>query len=112
MSGAVTILEKLLDDQSVSSKEHILDTASRHVSNVEDRFVKSYDSLVREITANWGLPQFNNTVDDNTPDEPEEEEETPQEQQESTGGLSQTESGIRKRKKLKNVVPPCERHRQ
>jgi len=102
--SAVALLEKLLDDQSVTSKEHVLDTASRHVSDVENRFIASYESLVNEITRTWGLPQFNSTMEDESQiSQEEEEEEEPAEQQQTTGtGVP----GERKRKKLRNVVPP------
>ena len=105
--SAVTILEKLLgSEQSVTSKEHVLDSASRHVSNVESRFIESFDKLVREISSTWGQPQFNSLVEDEPTEEEEEEvtvvDEDAQEQQQTT----QSGGGERKRKKLRNVLPP------
>ncbi len=103
MTNAITIIERLLGESSIQSNEHIIETASRHVSNVERRFSESFDLLVKEIGSVWGRPQFNSTVPGM--DEPEEEEEESIEEQSTTGGGT-AEPGERKKKKLRNVVPP------
>lgn len=60
--SAILILERLLDDESVNSKEHLLETASPNLSNVEDRLNTTFDQLVHEISTAWGRPQFNSRV--------------------------------------------------
>ncbi|MBS2002194.1 MAG: hypothetical protein U0103_00545 [Candidatus Obscuribacterales bacterium] len=103
MTNAITIIERLLGESSVQSNEHVIETASRHVSNVERRFSESFDLLVKEITNVWGKPQFNSTVPgmDDPVEEEEEEEESAEEQSTTQGG-----DAVRKKKKLRNVVPP------
>ncbi len=106
MTNAIAIIERLLGAESVQSNEHVIETASRHVSNVESRFSDSFDLLVREISSTWGLPQFNSTVP-STGDEVEEEEEDRDQQATTNGGNgSEQAEGERKKRKLRNVVPP------
>jgi hypothetical protein len=83
--SSVVILEKLLADDTVKSKEHVIETASRHASDVDKRFEGSFDTIVREITAAWGEPEFNSHI-----------------RKESK---EQTESGEEK-KNLGTIVPP------
>ncbi|CAN5229387.1 hypothetical protein BH10CYA1_BH10CYA1_07930 [soil metagenome] len=104
MTNAITIIERLLGESSIQSNEHVIETASRHVSNVERRFSESFDLLVKEIGAVWGRPQFNSTVPGMDEPEEEEEEESVEEPSTSIGGTG--EQGERKKKKLRNVVPP------
>jgi len=104
MTNAITIIERLLAESKVQSNEHVIETASRHVSNVERRFSESFDLLVKEICGVWGSPQFNSTVPGMDDPAEEEEEESQEEQATSTGGTG--EQGERKKKKLRNVVPP------
>ena len=61
MTSAVAILERLLDDQAQNSKEHVVETASPHVANVEDRMDLAFDTLVQEITSTYGVPDFANS---------------------------------------------------
>ncbi len=61
MTSAVAILERLLDDQAQNSKEHVMETASPHLSNVEDRMDKTFDSMVKEISEAFGVPDFANS---------------------------------------------------
>lgn len=100
MSDPVTIIERLLAENNVQANEHVIETASRHVSNVETRFAEAFDAKVKQITNVWGGPQFNSTVP-GLDDEPEEEEESYDEQATSSGG-----TGEGKKRKLRNVVPP------
>jgi hypothetical protein len=62
MSSLVAILEKLISDESVPFKEHILETASRHVTDAEKRFDDKFDNLVREISTVMGEPEFNSHI--------------------------------------------------
>ena len=62
MSSAIVILEKLLHDDTVTSKEHLLETASRHVDNAQQRFETTFDGMVHEISAIWGEPEFNSQI--------------------------------------------------
>lgn len=62
MTSVVAILEKLLDDKTVTFKEHVLETASRHVSDAQTRFEQKFDALVREIGTIWGEPEFNSQI--------------------------------------------------
>jgi hypothetical protein len=104
MTNAITIIERLLGASSVQSNEHVIETASRHVSNVERRFSESFDLLVKEISSVWGSPQFNSTVPGIDDPAEEEEEESQEEQSTTAGGTG--DQGERKKKKLRNVVPP------
>lgn len=104
MSSAIPILEHLLDEASVNSKEHVIETASRHVSNVESRLSENFDSLVHEISTIWGAPQFNSTVPGS--EHEDEEEEDIEEQSTSDAGGAGKQDASRKKKKLRNVVPP------
>lgn len=95
MSSAIAILEKLLEDETVSFKEHVLETASTHVSNVQQRFESSFDSYVRDISAIWGEPEFNSQIrkePNEPPPEPSAEEEP-------------SDNGEHKKKPLSTVVP-------
>lgn len=103
-ANAIGIIERLLVESSVQSKEHVIETASRHVSNVERRFSESFDLLVKEISGVWGRPQFNSTVPGMDDPEEEEIEESAEEQSTTVGGTGG--EGERKKKKLRNVVPP------
>ena len=105
MAGAIAIMERLLGEQSVQSNEHVIETASRHVSNVEARFSESFDTLVREISSTWGSPQFNSTVP-GTGDEEEEEGDDDQRSTHGGNGNSEQPEGERKRRQLRNIVPP------
>jgi len=62
MSSSIAILEKLLEDDTVTFKEHLLETASRHVDNAEQRFENTFDGIVRDISAIWGAPEFNSQI--------------------------------------------------
>lgn len=62
MNSAVAILEKLIEDNTVTSKEHVLETASRHASDAQTRFENSFEQTVREISAAWGEPEFNSAI--------------------------------------------------
>lgn len=106
MADPITIMERLLAESNVQSNEHVIETASRHVSNVESRFSENFDSLVRDIRSVWGSPQFNSTVPGMDEKEEEEEEvvESAEEQSQTNGGTG--EGGERKPRKLRNVVPP------
>lgn len=107
MTNAITIIERLLGESSVQSNEHIIETASRHVSNVERRFSESFDLLVKEISGVWGSPQFNSTVPgEDEPVEEEDEEEEKESAEEQATSQGSGGSGERKKKKLRNVVPP------
>ncbi|MCC7528686.1 MAG: hypothetical protein IT342_09200 [Candidatus Melainabacteria bacterium] len=64
MSKTVTLMEALLKDPSVSVREHVVESASPHVSNVKQTFEKQYETLVSEIGKEWGYPIFNSTFDD------------------------------------------------
>ena len=68
MSSAIAILEHLLDDESLNSKEHIIETASPKLSNVEGRLQQTFDTMVRDISTIWGDPQFNNRITSNEED--------------------------------------------
>lgn len=68
MSKTVTLMEALLKDPSVSVREHVVESASPHVSNVKQTFEGKFESLVSEIGKEWGHPIFNSTFDD--PDNP------------------------------------------
>lgn len=59
MANCVPIMDRLLEDPTVNSREHSLETASYHVSNVKEKFEGQFDQLVREISKDWGLPIFN-----------------------------------------------------
>jgi hypothetical protein len=61
-------MEALLKDPSVSVREHVVESASPHVSNVKQTFEGKFESLVSEIGKEWGHPIFNSTFDD--PDNP------------------------------------------
>ena len=89
MNSAVAILEKLLDDKTVNYKEHVLETASRHVSDAESRFEKKFDDVVHEISAIWGEPEFNSQIRK----EPEAQE------------IQPTAEGEQPKKALGTVVP-------
>jgi len=71
-SSAVSILDRLLDEESVSSKEHTLETASPRIANVQDRFSHTFDEIVKEISVSWGRPTFNNSVAGDTASNAEE----------------------------------------
>lgn len=106
MADPITIMERLLAEQTTQSNEHIIETASRHVSNVESRFSENFNDLVTEIRNTWGKPQFNSTVPGEDEANEELEEENPEshsEQATTDGGGSESE---RKKRKLRNVVPP------
>jgi hypothetical protein len=62
MSSAIAILEKLLEDDTVTFKEHLLETASRHVDNAQQRFENTFDGIVRDISTIWGAPEFNSHI--------------------------------------------------
>lgn len=64
MSKTVTLMEALLQDPTVSVREHVVESASPHVSNVKQTFEKQYETLVSEIGKEWGYPIFNSTFDD------------------------------------------------
>jgi hypothetical protein len=104
MTNAITIIERLLGESKVQSNEHVIETASRHVSNVERRFSESFDLLVKEISGVWGSPQFNSTVPGMNDPVVEEEEEESADEQSTTQGSGGDQ--VRKKKKLRNIVPP------
>jgi hypothetical protein len=107
MPKSISIIERLLGEESVQTNEHVIETASRHVSNVEERFSDSFDSLVKEISSVWGAPQFNSTVPGMDDHEAQEQEESIEEQSATNGGgSSEQKEGERKKRKLSNVVPP------
>lgn len=61
--SVVALMERMLDVGTiVPVKEHVLESASRHVADVEDKFNEQYDKLVREATIAWGKPEFNNDM--------------------------------------------------
>lgn len=68
MSKTCTLIDALLQDPAVSVREHVLENASCHVSNVKQNIEKQYENLVKEIGTEWGYPIFNSTFDD--PDNP------------------------------------------
>jgi hypothetical protein len=96
MSSAIAILEKLLADETVTAKEHLLETASPHISNAQQRFEQTFDSIVRDISTIWGDPEFNSSIkkgEDELLPAPGEESEQP-------------ENGEKKERNLSTVVPP------
>ncbi|HEY9776889.1 MAG TPA: hypothetical protein V6C81_24205 [Planktothrix sp.] len=105
MSSAIAVLEKLLNDESVNNKEHLLETASPHILNAEQRFEQSFDTIVREISTIWGDPEFNSQIkkgDDELLPAPGEEEEAPE-------GEQPQEAAERKERNLSTVVPAWSR---
>lgn len=62
MSSAIAILEHLLDEGTVTQKEHVIETNSPRISNVDNRMHQSFDNMVRDISTIWGEPQFNNRI--------------------------------------------------
>lgn len=69
MSRTISLLEGLLSDESVSAKEHVMETASQHVSNVQERLDGNFETIVRELTVAWGDPEFNTYVEVEVPPE-------------------------------------------
>ncbi len=61
MTSAIAILERLLENRSENSKEHILETASPRLTDVENRMDHSFDALVKEISTIFGVPDFANS---------------------------------------------------
>lgn len=57
-------MDCLLDDPKLNSREHVLETASYHVSNVKEQFSNQFERLVTEISSTWGHPVFTCTLDD------------------------------------------------
>jgi hypothetical protein len=58
-------MERLLgEDSAESNKEHVIESASRHVTNILEKFDPQYDSMVAELTSAWGAPQFNHRPED------------------------------------------------
>ncbi|HEY9785380.1 MAG TPA: hypothetical protein V6D17_08265 [Candidatus Obscuribacterales bacterium] len=64
MPNTVSLFQRLLEDPSVNSKEHVLDTASYHVENVRQKFEEKYDGVLKEIESDWGLPIFNSSLEE------------------------------------------------
>ncbi len=64
MSKTVTLMEALLKDPAVSVREHVVESASPHISNAKQTFEGKYETLVSEIGKEWGYPIFNSTFDD------------------------------------------------
>jgi hypothetical protein len=60
MTSAIALLEKLLEDDTVSFKEHVIESSSRHVE--QERCEQSFNNVVREITAIWNEPEFNSQI--------------------------------------------------
>ncbi len=89
MNSAIAILEKLITDPSVTSKEHVLETASRHSSDAQGRFEQSFERVVSEISAIWGNPEFNSQI-----------------RKEAEGTDPQQSSGGELKRVLGTVVPP------
>jgi hypothetical protein len=60
MNSAVAIFERLLsgDDQQ---KEHVLETASPHLSDAQGKLFAQVDKMVGEIGAVFGAPDFSAT---------------------------------------------------
>jgi hypothetical protein len=64
MGSALVILDRLLDQASVSeSKEHVLEQASYAVSDVQQRLLTNFEGLVQEISGDLGQPEFNASTD-------------------------------------------------
>lgn len=63
------IMERMVGAISTeSNKEHVIESASRHVTNVMERFDQQYKSMVTELTTAWGLPQFNHHFEETNND--------------------------------------------
>src|SRR5580658_7550802 len=102
MSSAIAVLEKLLGDETVASKEHLMETASPHISNAQQRFEQSFDNLVREISTIWGDPEFNSQITKG------DDELLPAPSEEPAEG-EQAEPVERKERNLSTVVPAWSR---
>ena len=57
MTSAVAILERLLDND-VAQKEHILETFSPHLGDLQARMNTTFDKLVGECSAVLGPADF------------------------------------------------------
>ena len=99
MSSALVILEHLLDDESIESKEHVIETISPRIANVQTRISDNFDELVQEISTKWGAAQYNNTIGSDSDKEPAE----PPAADGADGEGQETTS---KRKAVKRQVPP------
>jgi hypothetical protein len=60
MNSAVSIFERLLQDQA-AQKEHILETFSPHLSDLENRMTDKFDNLVSECIVIYGNADFSST---------------------------------------------------
>ncbi len=60
MSTPTTILDRLLEEApNTTCREHVLEQASYAVDNVQQRFLGKFDTLISEISNDWGQPEFN-----------------------------------------------------
>lgn len=67
MSSTIAVFERLLDDDSVTAREHVLESASPHVAKVQDRLEQNFDSIVKEVSLIWGEPEFHGNVPEPEP---------------------------------------------
>lgn len=88
MSSLIAIFERLLNDEATNFKEHVLETASPSIANVQERLEQSFEKVVHEISTIWGDPSYAGRIQGK------------EEKVESEG------SPAEKRKKLTNVIPP------
>ncbi|HEY9684422.1 MAG TPA: hypothetical protein V6C86_22770 [Oculatellaceae cyanobacterium] len=58
MTSAVAILERLLDSDA-TQKEHILETFSPHLGDLQTRMGDTFEKLIGECTAVFGPADFN-----------------------------------------------------
>lgn len=64
MSNSVNILNKLAYTAAHSGlQEHLLESASRHVQDVQSKINQSYDNALSEISSAFGTPHFDGSLD-------------------------------------------------
>lgn len=67
MSMPITVFDRLQKETEAAAttecREHVIEQASYAVSDVQQRFLGKFDTLVSEISEKWGPPEFNARTD-------------------------------------------------